>query len=115
MGTLSEVRSRRGYTGNGRLISTCRRDDRLLSKKRFVTGILRRQICNNTYAVFEGLQSPGKPSVITFHAGGASARHPQVVLPFAARHRRARLAWCTQRWRWNNNQCSHVMYSAVLR
>ena len=50
--------------------------------------------------MFEGLQSQGRPSVITLHTGGVSARRPQVLLPFAARHRSARLAWCTQRWRW---------------
>ena len=87
----------------------------LLSKKGYVTGILRPQICNNTYVVIERLQSPGRPSVITFHAGGVSARRHQVVLPFAARHRRARLEWCTQRWQWNNSQCSHGMCSAVSR
>ena len=71
------------------------------------------QICKNTYVVFEGLQSPGRLSVIMFHTGGVSARRPQVVLPFSVRHRRARLAWCTQRWRWNNNQCSRGMFSTV--
>ena len=33
MGTLSEVHSRSGYTGNGRLMSTCSRDDQLVDKE----------------------------------------------------------------------------------
>ena len=33
MGTLSEVRSRSGYIGSGRLMSTCRRDDQLVVKE----------------------------------------------------------------------------------
>ena len=61
-----------------------------LSIKRYVTGRLRRQIFNNTCAVFEGLQSPGKPSEIGF--------------TLKARHHRARLARCTQRRRWNINR-----------
>ena len=49
------------------------------------------------------------------HVVGLSARRPQVVLPLKARHRRARLAWCTQRRRWNINQWSHVMFSDESR
>ena len=33
MDTLSEVHSRSGYTEKGRLMSTCRRDDRLVVKE----------------------------------------------------------------------------------
>ena len=49
------------------------------------------------------------------HVGGLRARRAQVVLPLKARHRRARIAWCTQRRRWNNNQWSHVMFSDESR
>ena len=49
------------------------------------------------------------------HVGGLRARRAQVVLQLKARHRRARLSWCTQRRRWNINQWSHVMFSDESR
>ena len=66
VGTLSEVRSRSPYTGSGRLMSTCRPDDWLVVKE-----ALRNRYFTSTD--LQGLQSPGRPSVITFHAVGGSA------------------------------------------
>ena len=88
------VHSKSGYTVIWRLMSTCRRDDRLVVKEalrnRYFTSTDMQQYLRRVRGVAISRQTISNH----VHAGGVSARRPQVVLPFAARHRRARLAWC---------------------
>ena len=100
---------------SGRPRSTSHRDDRL---------VVNQALRNRSLTSTELQQYLRRVPVVTVsrqtirnrvHVGGLSARRPQVVLPFKARHCRARLTWCTQLRRWNINQWSHVMFSDESR
>ena len=96
---------------SGRPRSTSRRDDRIVVnqalRNRSLTSTDLQKCLRRVRGVTVSRQT------IRNHVGGLSARRPQVVIPLKARHRRARLAWCTQRWRWNINQWSHVIIRGV--
>ena len=84
---------------SGRPRSTSRRDDRLVVnqalRNRSLTSTDLQQYLRRVRGVTVSRQTIRN----RVHVGGLSARRPQVVLPLKARHRRARLALCTQRRR----------------
>ena len=100
---------------SGRPRSTSRRDDRLVVnqalRNRSLTSTDLQQYLRRVRGATVSMQTIRN----CVHVGGLRTRRPQVVLLLKARHRRARLAWCTQRRRWIINQWSHVMFSDESR
>ena len=100
---------------SGRPRSTSRRDDRIVVNQALRNRSLTSTDLQKYLRRVRGVTVSRQTIRNRVHVGGLSARRPQVVLPLKGRHRTARLAWCTQRWRWNINQWSHVMFSGESR
>lgn len=100
---------------SGRPRSTSRREDRLVVNQSLRDRSLTSTDLQHYLRRVRGVTVSRQTIRNRLHVGGLSARRPQVVLPLKARHRRERLAWCTQRRRWNVNQWSHVMFSDESR
>ena len=100
---------------SGRPRSTSRRDDRFVVNQALRNRSLASTDLQQYLRRDQGVTGSMQTIRNRVHLCGLSARRPQVVLSLKARHCRARLAWCTQRRRWNINQWSHVMLSDESR
>ena len=95
MDTLPEGRSSSGYAEKWAPRSTSRRDDRLV-----VNQVLRNRLLKSTdlqqyLRCALGVTVSRQTIRNCVPVGGLRARRAQERLPFKARHRRARLSWCT--------------------
>lgn len=100
---------------SGRPKSTNGRDDRLVVNQALRNRRLTATDLQQYLRGVRGVNVSRQTIRNRLHAGELTARRPQVVLPLKARHRRARMAWCTQHRRWNINQWSNVMFSDESR